>query len=391
MQRRTQRLEQLRGTIREISAPEAEHLRAHGALLLDVRELDEVAAGTPRGATHLNRGFLELKIEELAPDADATIVLMCGGGVRSLFAAEGLQQMGYTDVRSLAGGFRAWKEAALPVEIPQVLRGEERERYARHLTIPEVGEAGQRKLLASRVLLVGAGGLGSPAALYLAAAGVGELRLVDDDLVDRSNLQRQILHRDDRIGTPKADSARATLSALNPGIRIDARQARLGPDNVEELFEGCDLVVDGADNFATRYLVNDAAVHLGLPNVHGSIHRFEGQVGTFHPRHGGPCYRCLFPSPPPAELAPNCAEAGVFGVLPGVIGCLQAVEAIKLLLGIGEPLIGRLLSYDALAAGFFELRLERRADCPVCGANAEFRGYVLGGEACSTTSDRGRA
>lgn len=374
------RLDDLREEIPEIAPAEAFALQQRGeATLIDVREPDEVAAGKPSGAKTIVRGFLELRIEQEVPDPDRTVLLMCGGGVRSLFAAADLRALGYSDVRSVAGGFHAWKTAGLPVETPRMLRPDQRERYGRHLLIPEVGEEGQAKLLESKVLLVGAGGLGSPAALYLAAAGVGTLGIVDDDVVDRSNLQRQILHRDAWVGRPKTDSARETLTQLNPTIEVRTHPARLRSENVEEIFAGYDVIVDGCDNFPTRYLVNDACIALGLPNVHGSIFRFEGQVSVFWPTNrelGGPCYRCLFPEPPPPELAPSCAEAGVLGVLPGVVGALEAVETIKLLLGIGDLLVGKLLVYDALRASFLTLRQQRDPNCPYCREGAPFPGYV---------------
>jgi molybdopterin/thiamine biosynthesis adenylyltransferase/rhodanese-related sulfurtransferase len=387
------RLEALRARIPEVGPTEALARQRQGAVLLDVREPDEVASGSPPGSQRIGRSFLELRIEETVPDLASPLLVMCAGGARSLFAAEDLRQLGYADVRSVAGGFEAWKRAGLPIEVPRTLGSAERERYARHLSIPEVGEAGQARLLESRVLLVGAGGLGSPAAFYLAAAGVGTLGLVDDDVVDRSNLQRQILHTDDRVGQPKVESARQTLEALNPSVRVQGIRERLVPVNVERLFDGYDVIVDGADNFATRYLVSDACVKLGLPNVHGSVYRFEGQASVFWPgRPGaaGPCYRCLYPEPPPPELAPSCAEAGVLGVLPGVIGLIQAVETVKLLLGIGEPLIGRLLQYDALAGSFHLLRLERDPACRLCADGAEFPGYAEIGETCAAPA-RGAA
>lgn len=380
------RLEQLRREIPEVSAREARELQVAGAVLVDVREPDEVAGGAPAGALCLVRGFLELRIEEAVPDTSSRVLVMCGGGVRSLFAAEGLRQLGYTDVRSVAGGFSAWKTEGLPIETPQVLTGRDRERYGRHLLIPEVGEEGQAKLLRGRVLVIGAGGLGSPVAYYLAAAGVGKLGIVDDDVVDRSNLHRQILHSDDAVGRPKVDSARARLQAFNPDIDIVTHGVRLTRDNVEEVFGGYDVVVDGSDNFPTRYLVNDACVKLHLPNVHGSIFRFEGQVSVFWPSWGvrrGPCYRCIFAEPPPAELAPSCAEAGVLGVLPGVVGTLEAVEAIKILLGKGDPLVGRLLVYDALRASFMELEQRADPDCAYCAEGVDFPGYVDYQEFCS--------
>jgi len=373
------RLAELRQRIPEVEPAEAQALLDAGALLIDVREPDEVAGGSPRGAQRVVRGFLELRAETVAPDKQRTLLLLCAGGVRSLFAAEGLLQLGYSDVRSVAGGYRRWEADGLATETPAQLDALQRERYARHLALPEVGEAGQLALRAGRVLLIGAGGLGSPAALYLAAAGVGRLGLVDDDVVDRSNLQRQILHTDDRVGRPKVESARATLRALNPEVEVACVEERLTSANVERVLEGWDVVVDGSDNFATRYLVNDACVRLGLPHVYGAIHRFEGQVSVFWPAfpdRRGPCYRCLFPEPPPAEHAPSCSEAGVLGVLPGVIGTLEAIEAIKLLLGLGDPLVGRLVCYDALRQAFTELAIDRDPACAYCAPGRPFPGYV---------------
>ena len=373
------RLEELRRTIEEVTPEDAWTLHKKGAALIDVREPDEVAGGIAVGARHIVRGFLELKIEDAVPDTGTPLLVMCASGSRSLFAAEDLRNLGYEDVKSVDGGFGRWKDDGLPVEVPRVLNAEQRERYGRHLSIPEIDEKGQIKLLDSRVLLIGAGGLGSPSAFYLAAAGVGTLGIVDDDVVDRSNLQRQILHTDDRVGTSKVASARQTLQALNPTIEVVGYEERIDSKNVERIFEGWDIVVDGSDNFPTRYLVNDASVKLGLPNVHGSVYRFEGQVTVFwpgRPDHPGPCYRCLYPAPPPPELAPSCAEAGVLGVLPGVVGLLQAVEVVKLLVEIGDPLVGRLLQYDALRARFTELRLERDPGCEYCGDGAVFPGYI---------------
>jgi molybdopterin/thiamine biosynthesis adenylyltransferase/rhodanese-related sulfurtransferase len=373
--------------VKEVTPAEAHALQAKGGVLVDVREPDEVAQGSPREAERIVRGFLELRIEERVPDIHTPLLVMCAGGVRSLFAAEGLQQLGYTDVRSVLGGFNRWKQDGLPVEVPRVLDQAERERYGRHLLMPEVGEAGQLRLIDSKVLLIGAGGLGSPAALYLAAAGVGTLGMVDDDVVDRSNLQRQLLHTDSRVGMPKVDSAEATLKGINPAVKVVKYPVRVDSDNVEEIFAGYDVVVDGSDNFPTRYLVNDACVKLGLPNVHGSIFRFEGQVSVFWPGYSkrrGPCYRCLFPEPPPPELAPSCAEAGVLGVLPGVIGTLEAVETIKLLLDLGDPLVGRLLAYDALRQRFTELKVEANPDCAYCAEGREFPGYVHYEEFCAS-------
>jgi molybdopterin/thiamine biosynthesis adenylyltransferase/rhodanese-related sulfurtransferase len=379
------KLSELRRSIPQVTPQVAHDLQQRGAVLIDVREPDEVAGGSPQGALRLVRGFLELRIERAVPEPHTKVLVMCAGGVRSLFAAEGLRQLGYTDVSSVEGGFNGWKNAGLPVERPAALSGRDRERYGRHLLIPEIGEAGQQQLLRSKVLVVGAGGLGSPVAYYLAAAGVGTLGLVDDDVVDRSNLHRQILHSDDAVGRPKLDSARARLAAFNPDIALRMHPVRLVSANVEDVFAGYDVVVDGSDNFATRYLVNDACVKLRIPNVHGSIFRFEGQVSVFWPSYGkrrGPCYRCLFPAPPPAQQAPSCAEAGVLGVLPGVIGTLEAVETIKVLLGIGDPLVGRLLLYDALRAAFTELELRPDPRCRYCAEGAVFPGYADYEELC---------
>ena len=381
------RLAELRGSIAEVEPGEAAALTEAGALIVDVREPDEIAQGSPAGALRIVRGFLELRIEGAVTDKHRTLCVLCAGGVRSLFAAEGLLALGYSDVRSMRGGFNAWKRDGLPYELPLTLTDTGRERYARHLLMPEVGETGQLRLLESRVLLIGAGGLGSPAAFYLAAAGVGHLGIVDDDVVDRSNLQRQILHTDDRVGVPKVESARRTLEALNPDVEIQCFQQRLDLSNAEELFGGWDVVFDGSDNFATRYVVNDACVKLGIPNVHGSIYRFEGQVAVFWPayeKRRGPCYRCLYPKSPPPGSAPSCAEAGVLGVLPGVVGTLGAIEVIKLLLAVGDPLIGRLLHYDALAQRFLELDVAPDPACVACGAGAESQGIFDARGACST-------
>ncbi len=341
----------------------------HPPVLLDVRELDEYQQGALRGAIHIPRGYLELRIESEVPDRDQPVVVYCAGGVRSALAAVSLQSLGYTDVVSMETGFNGWKNAGLPYNVPRTLDAAQRNRYSRHLLIPEIGEAGQIKLLESKVLLVGAGGLGSPAALYLAAAGVGTIGLVDSDVVDESNLQRQILHSTARLGQPKTSSARQALEALNPDVRVVEHNERLVAENVMGIIGRYDLIVDGADNFPTRYLLNDASLLARKPVVHGSIFRFEGQLTVFQP-YEGPCYRCIFPEPPPPELAPSCAEAGVLGVLPGIVGSLQALEALKLLLGIGEPLIGRLLLFDALETGFREVRLRKNLNCPACGEHA---------------------
>lgn len=362
-------LEGTRDRIREADARKSASLREQGAVLVDVREQDEVDQGIVPGAIHIPRGFLEMRIEDAVRDRETPIVVYCAGGVRSAFAAEALGELGYRNVVSMAGGFSAWKAAGLPWRTPQTLSPDQRRRYSRHLLIPEVGEEGQRKLLDAKVLLVGAGGLGSPAALYLAAAGVGTLGIVDADVVDDSNLQRQVLHSSERIGQPKVESARQAILALNPDVSVIAHEVRLDKENVLDIFVDYDIILDGTDNFATRYLINDACVLLNKPNAHGSIFRFEGQATTFVP-YVGPCYRCLFPTPPPPELAPSCAEAGVLGLLPGTVGIIQATEVAKLILSIGEPLIGRLLTYDALEMEFRELRLSRDPECPMCGPGA---------------------
>ncbi|GMV30372.1 MAG: hypothetical protein AMXMBFR59_24970 [Rhodanobacteraceae bacterium] len=372
---RDQLLAGLRDRIAEISAEAAARELAAGAVLIDVREDAERAPGTPLGALGLSRGFLELRIGEQVPDRHARVLALCGSGQRSLFAADTLHQLGYSNVASVAGGYAAWVTAGLPVQRGG-LDADSSERYSRHLLLPEVGLDGQTRLGAARVVLIGAGGLGSPAALYLAAAGVGTLRLVDDDRVERSNLQRQVVHADARVGMPKTESARVALAALNPRIHVELVNERVLAANVERCLVGADVVIDGADNFPTRYLLDAACRRLGIPMVYGAVHRFTGQVSVFDARRAeSPCYRCLFPEPPSAADAPNCAEAGVLGVLPGVIGLLQATEAIKLILGRGTPLMGRLLCYDALAASFRELRLGRDPACPGCGSDAEFGGY----------------
>ncbi|MEX2255303.1 MAG: molybdopterin-synthase adenylyltransferase MoeB [Acidimicrobiia bacterium] len=354
--------------IREID-PAGAQARLDDATFLDVREQDEFEQGTIPNAVFIPRGHLESQVESRLTDKDAPIVVYCAGGIRSAFAAETLQDLGYTDVVSMAGGFGRWKNEDRPWVTPAVLTPEQRNRYGRHILLPEVGEAGQQKLLESRVLLLGAGGLGSPAALYLAAAGVGTLGIVDMDVVDASNLQRQILHNVDRIGERKVDSAKKTLTQLNPDVDVVTYDVRFGADNVLDILDGYDVVVDGTDNFPTRYLLNDASLIKRIPVVHGSIFRFEGQVTVFEP-YEGPCYRCLLPEPPPPELAPSCAEAGVLGVLPGIVGSIQALEAIKLVLDLGDPLIGRLLAYDALEESFRTFKVRRDPMCPACGEDA---------------------
>ncbi len=354
--------------ITEISPAEAE-TRLGTSTFIDVREQDEFDAGTIPGAVHILRGFLESQVESRVPDRDAPVVLECAGGMRSAFAAVTLNEMGYTNVVSMEGGFGQWKNEGRNWITPVSLSAEQRDRYKRHLLLPEVGEAGQQRLLESKVLLLGAGGLGSPAAMYLAAAGVGTLGIVDMDVVDNSNLQRQILHNIDRVGDRKVDSAKKTLTLLNPDINVVGYDVRFGAENVLDILDGYDVVVDGTDNFPTRYLLNDAALIKRIPVVHGSIFRFEGQVTVFDP-YVGPCYRCLLPEPPPPELAPSCAEAGVLGVLPGIIGSIQALEAIKLLLDLGDPLRGRLLAYDALEQSFRTFKVRRDPRCPACGEDA---------------------
>ena len=367
--------------IRELPPSDIARLLQQGATFIDVREEHERAAGMAQGARGVARAALEADPAAHLADRGDTVVLICQRGARSLQAAQALAATGYSDIVSVTGGTSRWVEDGLPVVRPRFDPDQQdfNERYSRHLLLPEVGAEGQRRLQAARVLLIGAGGLGSPAAYYLAAAGVGTLRITDDDVVDRSNLQRQILHTEARVGTSKVASAEQALTALNPRTRIEAIAERASSTNVERLLDGVDVVVDGADNFPARYLLNDACVKLGLPLVYGAVQRFEGQVSVFDAgRHRGeaPCYRCLFPEPPPPEFAPNCAEAGVLGVLPGVIGLLQATEAIKLLLGIGEPLTGRLLNFDALGMRFREVRLRADPDCAVCAAGKPFPGYI---------------
>jgi molybdopterin/thiamine biosynthesis adenylyltransferase/rhodanese-related sulfurtransferase len=371
-------LQQVRAEIDEVDAARARELLAadERPLLVDIRERDEWGEGHIPGAVHVPRGHLEARIEQAAPDRTQPVILYCAGGSRSAFAAKTLEELGYENVVSLAGGFTDWKRNGFPTELPRSLDAAKRRRYSRHILIPEVGEEGQLKLLESRVLLIGAGGLGSPAALYLAAAGVGRIGIVDDDRVDETNLQRQIAHSTLTLGEWKAESAKRTIQALNPDVEVTPYLERLSSENVDRILaDGWDVIVDGADNFPTRYLVNDAAVWHDIPVVHGSIYRFEGQVTVFKP-HEGPCYRCLFPQPPPPELAPSCSEGGVLGVLPGIIGSLQANEALKLALGIGETLAGRLLLFDALSTEFSEVSLRRDPDCPVCGEHPTITEYI---------------
>src|SRR5438132_1888430 len=370
-------LQQVRTEISEVDASRARELIDAGEpVVVDVREQDEWDEGHIPGAMHIPRGHLESRIERLAPDPSRQVLVYCSAGNRSAFAAKTLEDMGYDDVASLAGGFTDWKRNGFPVELQAGLDGPRRARYSRHLLIPEVGEQGQLKLLDSKILLIGAGGLGSPASLYLAAAGVGRIGIVDADVVDESNLQRQIVHSTESLGEPKVESAKRSIEALNPDVEVVTYKERVTSENIDRILaDGWDVIVDGADNFPTRYLVNDASVWHGIPVVHGSIYRFEGQVTVFKPGDG-PCYRCLFPQPPPPEMAPSCAEGGVLGVLPGIVGSIQASEALKLALGIGDSLVGRLLLFDALETSFTEVSLRRDPNCPVCGEHPTITEYV---------------
>jgi molybdopterin/thiamine biosynthesis adenylyltransferase/rhodanese-related sulfurtransferase len=356
--------------VKELLGQASGDLLADGSHLIDVREQSEYVQGHIPHGKWIPRGFLEIRIEDAVRDRAEPIILYCAGGTRSALAARSLIELGYTNVTSMAGGFGAWKRHGYPFEVPTVLNPDQEMRYSRHTMLPEVGEKGQIKLLNSKVLCLGAGGLGSPSSLYLAAAGVGTIGLVDDDVVDTSNLQRQVIHSTDRIGMPKVDSAEQTLTGLNPDVDVVKFQERLTSDNVFEIIKDYDVIVDGADNFPSRYLLNDAALKLGKPVIHSSIFRFEGQITVF-PAEGGPCYRCLYPEPPPPDEAPSCQEAGVLGVLPGIMGVLQATEAVKLILGIGTTLAGRLLIYDALRTKFRELKLRRDPGCPTCGEGVD--------------------
>src|SRR3989449_6937028 len=359
---------QLRRQIKEETAPDvaARRARENTLHIVDVREQHEWDAGHIGGAEHIPLARIEQEIPKRFPEKNAPLVMHCRSGVRSAKAAYALKQLGYTNVSSMAGGIIAWEEAGLPIEVPSSLSPEQTERYSRHLLIPQVGIEGQQKLLDSKVLLIGAGGLGSPAAYYLAAAGVGTIGIIDSDVVEESNLQRQILHNTKRVGQYKAESARETIEALNPDVKVITYIELLDETNVARIIADYDVIIDGTDNFPTRYLLNDAAIIANKPVVHGSVFRFEGQLTVFKP-YEGPCYRCLYPEPPPIALAPSCAEAGVLGVLPGIIGLLQATETIKLLLGIGDALVGRMMTDDALAGEFSELRLYRDPECPACG------------------------
>jgi molybdopterin/thiamine biosynthesis adenylyltransferase/rhodanese-related sulfurtransferase len=364
-------LRQIKSRIDEVDPAAAREQLSNGAVAIDVREPEEWAAGHIPGAKHVPKSYLESRIEGAIPDRSQHLILYCASGNRSAWAARTLiEDLGYESVESMTGGFTLWKDRGYEVEMPRTLTAEQRDRYSRHLLLPEVGPEGQQKLLDAKVLLLGAGGLGSPAALYLAAAGVGTIGIVDNDTVDVSNLQRQVIHSTDRVGVPKVDSAEQTINALNPDVKVEKYDVRLGPENIIEIISGYDIVVDGLDNFPTRYLLNDASVRLGIPVVSAAILGFEGQLSVFKP-YDGPCYRCLFPTPPPAELAPSCGANGVLGVLPGTMGLLQATEVIKLILGEGDPAIGRLLMYDALAATISEVKIRRDPDCPICSRHPE--------------------
>ncbi len=359
-------LKQVKSEIEEIDPAEVNELLREGAVIVDVRESEELASGHLPGAKHVPRAYLESRIEAAVPDRSANVILYCASGIRSAYAARTMtQELGYGNVKSMTGGITLWKDRGYELQVPKALTPEQRDRYSRHLLIPEVGAEGQQKLLDAKVLLLGAGGLGSPTALYLAAAGVGTLGIVDDDAVDLSNLQRQVIHTGERIGMPKVDSAEASIRALNPDVNVVKYPVRIGASNIMEIIEGYDVIVDGVDNFPTRYLLNDATVRLGIPVVSASILGFDGQLSVFKP-HEGPSNRCLFREPPPAEMAPSCGANGVLGVLPGTMGLLQATEVVKLIVGVGEPAIGRLLLYDALAATLTEVKVRRDPECPIC-------------------------
>ncbi|MEO8601853.1 MAG: molybdopterin-synthase adenylyltransferase MoeB [bacterium] len=361
-----------------------------GYRVIDVREKEEYREGHLAGAVSVPRGFLDMRIEETVPDKDAPIILYCAGGTRSMLAGRTLKEMGYSNVTSMAGGFGGWKGAGHPWEADKQFTADQLNRYSRHFLLPEVGEAGQAKLLDSKVLLIGAGGLGSPTALYLAAAGIGTIGIVDMDVVDVSNLQRQILHTNDRVGMAKVESGRIAINALNPDIKVVTYQERVTSENIMQLIGGYDVIVDGCDNFPTRYLVNDACFIAGKPNVHGSIFQFEGQATVFAPNQG-PCYRCLFPEPPPPGAAPSCQEAGVLGVLPGLIGCVQALETMKLILGVGKPLIGRMLYLDTLSMEPRIHKLRKDPSCPLCGEHPTLTGLIDYEEFCGLRAPGGAA
>lgn len=390
----SQLLDRVKAEITEIAAADTQRGMESGAIvhIVDVRERDEVMDGYIPGATLIPRGFLELNIEEdVTMDRDAPIVLYCAGGSRSALAARDLQLMGYTEVSSMIGGIKGWKEAGFGVEQDGLLSDEDMQRYSRHILLPEVGESGQQQLLKGKVLLVGAGGLGCPTALYLAAAGIGTIGLVDADIVDKSNLQRQVLFGEGSVGQPKVEAAKERLLDLNPGVRVNAHFELLTSYNAMNVMKDYDIIVNGCDNFPTRYLVNDAAVLMGKPVVDGSIFRFEGQATVYHSSEGGPCYRCLYPEPPPPGEVPSCAEGGVLGVLPGIIGVIQATEVVKLVLGQGSSLVGRMVLYDALEMKFRELKLRRDAECPVCGDNPSVTELIDYDQFCGLPSQHNEA
>ncbi len=363
-----QLMSEARKEVKELSVDEVQKLTTNNGkyLILDVREKEEYREGHLDGSVSIPRGFLEIRVESAIPEKSTPIIAYCAGGVRSLLAAKDMKEMGYQEVISMSGGYSAWKAAGHRTVQDRQFTPEQMTRYSRHFQLPEVGEEGQAKLLDAKVLMVGAGGLGSPSAFYLAAAGVGTMGIIDPDVVDLSNLQRQILHTNDRIGQPKTDSAKQTLQALNPDVRVITYQEKLTSENVMEIIKDYDIIVDGCDNFPTRYLVNDACVMVKKPNVHGSIFQFDGQASVFYPGKG-PCYRCLYPEPPPPGMAPSCAEAGVLGVLPGLIGTIQALETIKLILGKGDALVGKLLCFNTLSMEITTLNLKKDPNCPVCG------------------------
>ena len=359
-------LRQVKSQIEEVDPSEVAELMHEGVAIIDVRETEEYATGHLPGAKHVPRSYLETRIEGIVPDRSSQVILYCASGNRSAYGARTLEQdLGYEHVRSMTGGITLWKDRGYEADVPRTLTPEQRERYSRHMLVPEIGAEGQQKLLDAKVLLLGAGGLGSPTALYLAAAGVGTLGIVDDDVVDLSNLQRQVIHTTDRIGTPKVDSAEQSIHAINPDVNVVKYQTRIDASNIVEIIKDYDVIVDGVDNFPTRYLLNDATVRLKIPVVSASILGFDGQLSVFKP-YDGPCYRCLFREPPPAELAPSCGANGVLGVLPGTMGLLQATEVVKLIVGIGDPAIGRLLLYDALGATLTEVKVHRDPECPIC-------------------------
>lgn len=381
-------LDNLRGVIKEVDVKTAFQKQAQGAILLDIREKDEVNSGSPTNALRISKGLLEMSIVNEIPSSETEIYLLCASGRRSLVSAFALQQLGYNHIYSVKGGFVDWKNQGLPFETPKTLNPEDLERYKRHLLIPEIGEKGQLKLLNSRVLIVGAGGIGSPVAWYLAAAGVGNIGIIDDDIVDRTNLQRQILHTEQSVGAFKVDSAKERLEALNPKINIMPIKERLNAENIESIIGDYDVVLDGTDNFTTRYLINDACVKLNIPNIHGSVFRFEGQVSTFWPasaHDNAPCYRCVYPTPPPPELAPSCAEAGVLGVLPGMVGVICATEAIKILTGFGNLMVGKLLCFNAATWNFDMYDVDQKQDCKYCGCKDKdnYPAYSNYSEFCS--------